>query len=64
MKKFEYKFVEIEQKAYWDNRLKNVRLDDKFNDFGKEGWELVCAAEYNSGGLLKSIVYTFKREKI
>jgi hypothetical protein len=64
MKKFEYKVIEIEQRAYWDSKLKNVRLEDKFNDFGKDGWELVSAAEFNSGGILKSIVYTFKREKV
>ncbi|HMP92472.1 MAG TPA: DUF4177 domain-containing protein [Phnomibacter sp.] len=63
MKKFEYKVLEIEAQMYWDRKLKNVRLEDKMNDLGNEGWELVCAAEYNSGGLLKSIVFTFKREK-
>ena len=64
MKKFEYKFIEIEQKAFWDSKLKTLRIEDKFNELGKDRWELVTAAEFNSGGMLKSIVYTFKREKI
>jgi hypothetical protein len=64
LKKFEYKNIEIDIRSYYDTRLKNVRLDEKFNELGKEGWELVAAAEYNSGGLLKCIIYTFKRIKI
>ena len=64
MKKYEYKNIEIDIKAFYDLKLKNIRLDEKFNDLGKDGWELVAAVEYNSGGYLKCLIYTFKREKI
>lgn len=55
MKKFEYHVVSATVEAEY-------RLEEKLNDFGKNGWELVVINPIDAGGR-GFFTYIFKREK-
>ena len=53
MKKFEYKIVDIDSSNY------DIDNEDKMNQFGKDGWELVSTYSHR---MRDYITLYFKRE--
>lgn len=68
MKKYEYKLLTISATQLKKSGFQ-ADLDQKFQDFGNDGWELVSMEGVSVGGFLFSSSYTrefiavFKREK-
>ena len=61
-KRFEYKTVEIKSNSMWTTEVPTKEIDEKLNNFGQEGWELVAIKVISSMGSSVSSLYTFKRE--
>lgn len=68
MKKFEYKMLTISV-AHLNRSTFRAELDQKFQDYGNEGWELIKLESIVEGGILtqggstKELFAVFKREK-
>ena len=68
MKKFEYKIITISVSHF---RKKNFQteLNDKFEKWGNEGWELIKMEAISSGGIIfqgattEEFLAVFKRDK-
>lgn len=69
MKKFEYKIITISV-AHLRRKSFQAELDDKFQKWGNEGWDLVKMEPITSGGFIfqgattESFLAVFKREKL
>ena len=68
MKKYEYKIITI-RAGHLDRNNFQEKLDQNFNDWGNEGWDLVKMEPITSGGLFwqgantDKFLIVFKREK-
>ena len=64
MENFEYKVVVYDTKGFWGGSVEPSQLEDRLNQLGRDGWELVsCTSTSQSYGSSKSIVFIFKRKK-
>ena len=69
MKKFEYKLLTISVAHLSKNSFQG-ELNDKFQEWGNDGWELVKLEPISSGGVIfqgattKKFLVVFKKEKI
>lgn len=67
MKSFEYKLITIDSSRLKEEAFQ-IELSEKFNQWGKEGWDLVKMESVNSGGFFRDGATTvgfftvFKRE--
>ena len=62
MKKFEYNTVCIPATGFWTKTVDVESFNDKLNECGRDGWELVDKITVDELGTLKSVVCVFKRE--
>lgn len=64
MEQFEYKVVVYDTTGFWGGNVEQDQLEDQFNRFGSQGWEMVsCTSTNQSYGATKSVVCIFKRKK-
>ena len=64
MEQFEYKVVVYDTTGFWGGNVEQDQLEDQFNRFGSQGWEMVsCTSTNQSYGSTKSVVCIFKRKK-
>ena len=64
MDRFEYKVVVYDTKGFFGGNVEKDQLEDQFNRFGSEGWEMVsCTSTNQSYGSTKSVVCIFKRKR-
>jgi hypothetical protein len=65
MKQFEYKTIEFEPSGKWLKviRMESSELEDKLNDMGKEGRELIDSVDYSVEGYTIKVILFLKREK-
>ena len=62
--KWEYKTIELATTGFSGGRLNERLLDERMNELGEEGWELVSAFDTNqSYGASRDVVAVFKRAK-
>lgn len=60
--KWEYKTLKLEAKGFMGGKFDENELNQKMNEFGRDGWELVSAFDTNMGqGATRDIVILFKR---
>jgi len=64
MKKFEYKTVTTNAKAWFvfGGKMDPSEADKELNLLGQDGWELVSAAALTGTGSTRTIAYFLKRE--
>ena len=69
MRKFEYKLLTINVNHLKKEKFQ-IELDEKFQKWGNEGWELIKMESITSGGMFfhgattESFFAVFKREKL
>ena len=61
MTKFEYKVVEIKLKSMWTSEIAPETIEQKINEVGSEGWELISALSKETTGMIIGITFIFKR---
>lgn len=63
MEKWEYKSVKFETKGFMGGILEINDFDNKLNELGQQGWELVSSFTTNQGqGFTRDVIGTFKRK--
>ena len=60
--KFEYKIITIDTKGVFSKKINNSEIENEYNKYGKDGWELVSTISNNDGGYTKQIISMFKRQ--
>lgn len=69
MKKFEYKIITISVSHFKSENFQ-TELNDKFEKWGNEGWDLIKMEAISTGGVIfqgattKEFLTVFKRDKI
>ena len=64
LEKWEYTSIKVESKGLLGGMLDISQFDNKLNNFGEQGWELVsCFSTTQDGGKCREIVAVFKRRK-
>ena len=61
MTKFEYKVVEVKPKSMWASEIAPELIEQKINEMGSEGWDLVSALPKETTGMIIGIIFIFKR---
>lgn len=65
MEQYEYYTFIYDTKGFWGGSVDVSQFQNKLNDLGNDGWELVSSVSTNqSYGSSKSIVCIFKRKKM
>ena len=63
MDKFEYKTLLTDAKGVWGGKVDGLEFQNKLNELGSQGWELVSAfPSAQSYGSTRWIVSIFKRK--
>jgi|CXWL01.1.fsa_nt_gi hypothetical protein len=63
MPQFEYKVLEAAAKGFWGGKINSQELVNKLNEFGRQGWEVVSAADTNMWeGASRNMIIILKRE--
>lgn len=63
MEKWEYKSIKFETKGFMGGILEINDFDNKLNELGQQGWELVSTITTNQGqGYTREVIGTFKRK--
>ena len=63
MAKFEYRTMTYDPKGIWGGKVDTQDFQERLNDLGAQGWELVSSvATAQSYGVTKSVVSIFKRK--
>jgi hypothetical protein len=61
-KKVEYKFLKTKDKGWFTVSINFDELEDKLNQLGQEGWDVVTSLDINAGqGGTKEVVLLLKR---
>tara|TARA_Y100001968_G_scaffold291457_1_gene295895 strand:- start:227 stop:418 length:192 start_codon:yes stop_codon:yes gene_type:complete len=60
--KFEYKIITNDAKGVFSKKIDNSEIENEYNKYGKDGWELVSIMSNNDGGYTKQIIGMFKRQ--
>lgn len=62
MEKFEYKTLTTDAKGIFGGKVKVEEFENKLNQLGLEGWELInCVATTQSYGSTVHVISVFKR---
>ncbi len=62
--KWEYKTIKLATTGFSGGKLDERRLDERMNELGEQGWELVSAFDTKqSYGASRDVVAVFKRAK-
>lgn len=62
--KWEYKTIKLATTGFSGGKLNERLLDERMNELGEQGWELVSAFDTNqSYGASRDVVAVFKRAK-
>ncbi|MBC3886577.1 DUF4177 domain-containing protein [Undibacterium griseum] len=62
MNKWEYKVIAIKLKRhFWTGRSDHKAVEEKCNDMGQQGWELVSVEGLNMINYNSAPILTFKR---
>ncbi len=63
MEKWEFKSVKFETKGFLGGKLELNDFDNRLNELGQQGWELVSTFTTNQGqGYTRDVIGTFKRK--
>jgi Domain of unknown function (DUF4177) len=61
MTKFEYKVIEIKSNSIWSAEITPEVIEQKINEMGQDGWELVSTLSKAMTGSINGITCIFKR---
>jgi len=59
--KWEYKTINYEKRSFFSGKIDRAELNEKLNDIGREGWELVSISGSSGWGAAAGILAVFKR---
>ena len=63
MKRWEYKVEKFETKGLLGGNLDVEDVEDRLNQLGKSGWELIVGHSTTQDlGASRKVIYTFKKE--
>ncbi|MAJ43465.1 MAG: hypothetical protein CMF96_01805 [Candidatus Marinimicrobia bacterium] len=60
--KFEYKIIINDTKGIFSKKVNKLEIENDYNKYGKDGWELVSTSSNNDAGYTTQIIATFKRK--
>jgi len=60
--KYEYKIVTNDIKGVFSKKINVSEIENNYDKYGKDGWELVSIISNNDAGYTRQIVATFKRK--
>lgn len=61
MTKWEYRVISFETFGLLGGLVETKEIEEKLNELGKEGWELISAYATVGGSSSRRVVYNFKR---
>lgn len=61
-KKIQYKVLSTEKEGWWTVKFDPQKIEDKLNEMGDKGWDLINSFDINHGnGSSKEIIFILKK---